>query len=88
MRKNHPQTPLLELLRQLENDAKRDEFATLCGTSRGYLYQLSICGRRSCRVDLAQRIADASVQIAAKYGTPTITVQVLATMCANAKAAG
>lgn len=81
MRKCASKTPLLEILRQLENDAKRDEFAALCGTSKGYLYQLSICGRRGCRVALAQRIAEASEKMAAKYGTPAITVQTLATMC-------
>lgn len=67
----------------MENDETRNLFAKLCGTSRGYLYQLSICGRRSCRVDLAQRIADASVKMNATHGTPIITVQALATMCAN-----
>ena len=81
-RKNLPRTPLLAVLRQLETDDKRDEFAGLAGTSRLYLYQLSICSRRSCRADLAKRIADASVVMNSKYGTQVLTLEVISTMCA------
>ena len=74
-------TPLLTILRQLEDDERRDEFAHLAGTSRGYLYQLS--GRhRSCNVVLARRIADASVQMNAKYGSDIVTMEQLADMLA------
>lgn len=82
-RKNTPRTPLLHVLRQLGTDDKRNEFAALAGTSRLYLYQLSICSRRSCRADLAKRIADASVVMAEKYGTQVLTLEVLSTMCAD-----
>jgi hypothetical protein len=82
-RKNQAKTPLLAVLRQLETDDKRDEFAALAGTSRLYLYQLSICSRRSCRADLAKRIADASVVMAEKYGTQVLTLEVISTMCAD-----
>ena len=82
-RKNQPKTPLLAVLRQLETDDKRDEFATLAGTSRLYLYQLSICSRRSCRADLAKRIADASVVMHEKYGTQVLTLEGISTMCAE-----
>lgn len=86
MRKNEAKTPLLAVLRALESDAKRDEFAGLAGTSRLYLYQLSICNRRSCRADLAKRIADASVQMNMLYGTPVLTIEVISTMCADSGA--
>jgi len=82
-RKNHPKTPLLHVLRQLATDDKRNEFAALAGTSRLYLYQLSICSRRSCRADLAKRIADASVVMNLKYGTQVLTLEGLSTMCAD-----
>ena len=85
-RKNQPKTPLLAVLRQLETDDKRDEFAALAGTSRLYLYQLSICSRRSCRADLAKRIADASVVMNSKYGTQVLTLEGLSTMCADSGA--
>lgn len=87
-RKNSPKTPLLAVLRQLETDDKRDEFATLAGTSRLYLYQLSICSRRSCRADLAKRIADASVVMAKKYGTQVLTLEVICSMCAECSTEG
>ena len=80
-RKNQPKTPLLAVLRQLETDDKRDEFAALAGTSRLYLYQLSICSRRSCRADLAKRIADASEVMHERYGTQVLTLEGLSTMC-------
>ncbi len=82
MRNNEPKTPLLALLRALENDERRDEFAQLAGTSRLYLYQLASCKRKSCRTDLAMRIAAASETVAKKYGTPAIDVATLGTMCA------
>lgn len=82
MRNTPPTTPLLALLRDLGTDAKRQEFATEAGTTVAYLYQLAGCNRRSCRADLAAKIAAASVTISKKYGTPAITVEVLATMCA------
>ena len=87
-RKNQPRTPLLAVLRQLETDDKRDEFAALAGTSRLYLYQLSICSRRSCRADLAKRIADASVVMGAKYGTQVLTLEVICSMCAECSTEG
>lgn len=82
-RRNTPKTPLLHVLRQLGTDDKRNEFAALAGTSRLYLYQLSICSRRSCRADLAKRIADASVVMNSKYGTQVLTLEALSTMCAD-----
>lgn len=87
-RKNTPRTPLLHVLRQLGTDDKRNEFATLAGTSRLYLYQLSICSRKSCRADLAKRIADASVVMAQKYGTQVLTLEGLSTMCAECSTEG
>ena len=86
--KNQPKTPLLAVLRQLGTDDKRDEFAGLAGTSRLYLYQLSICSRKSCRADLAKRIADASVVMAEKYGTQVLTLDGLSTMCASCAVEG
>ena len=82
-RKNQPRTPLLAVLRQLATDDKRDEFAALADTSRLYLYQLSICSRRSCRADLAKRIADASVVMHEKYGTQVLSPEVICSMCAE-----
>jgi hypothetical protein len=87
-RKNTPRTPLLHVLRQLGTDDKRNEFAALAGTSRLYLYQLSICSRRSCRADLAKRIADASVVMAEKYGTQVLTLDVICSMCAECSTEG
>ena len=87
-RRNHPKTPLLAVLRQLATDDKRDEFATRAGTSRLYLYQLSICSRRSCRTDLAKRIADASVVMHEKYGTQVLTLEVICSMCAECSTEG
>lgn len=81
MRKNTPATPLLALLRALENDERRDEFARLAGTSRLYLYQLATCKRQSCRTPLAIAIAKASDAMAKRYGTPKIDVATLGTMC-------
>jgi hypothetical protein len=80
-RKNSPQTPLLAILRALESDERRDEFAKLAGTSTSYLYQLGTCNRDACRSRLAMGIADASVKMHKKYGTPMVTMLQLATMC-------
>ena len=80
-RRNQPKTPLLALLRELANDERRAEFAALCGTTHIYLYQLAICSRKSCRADLAKRIADASEAMGKKYGTRVLTQDILATMC-------
>ena len=87
-RRNTPKTPLLHVLRQLGTDDKRDEFAGLAGTSRLYLYQLSICSRRSCRADLAKRIADASAVMAEKYGTQVLTLETICSMCAECSTEG
>lgn len=81
MRKNPPQTPLLATLRALEPQQRR-EFATLAGTSVSYLYALGTCDRKGCRSPLAKGIADASCAMAAKYGSPVVTQDELATMCA------
>ena len=52
MRKNEPQTPLLALLRALD-DAQRNQLATDAGTTVGYLYSLASCQRSTCRAKLA-----------------------------------
>lgn len=80
-RTSPPTTPLLAILRALENDERRDEFAQLAGTSTAYLYQLATCRTQACRSPLAKGIADASVLMAKKYKTPRITMDVIATMC-------
>lgn len=87
-RRNQPKTPLLALLRELANDERRAEFAALCGTTHIYLYQLAICSRKSCRADLAKRIADATVVMCEKYGTQVLTLETLATMCAACSTEG
>lgn len=74
-------TPLLAVLRQLGNDARRQEFAEQAGTTTNYLYQLGSCQRGSCRANLAKAIADASVHMAKKYGTEALTIDTIATMC-------
>ncbi len=83
MRKNTPKTPLLALLRELRTDDKRDELATLAGTSRNYLYQLAGCyrGEAGCCPELAKRLAAATVTLRKKYRTPALTVQQLTGMC-------
>ncbi len=73
-------TPLLALLRALTPD-QREEFVALTSTSVNYLYGLAGCARRSCRTTLAKEIADASVAMHKKYGTPVVTFDQLATMC-------
>lgn len=82
MRKNDPQTPLLAVLRALDDD-QRKAFAKKAGTSVSYLYALATCARASCRVRLATRIANASVEMQKKVPLcPVITVNEIATMCA------
>lgn len=83
MRKNlrPPTTPLLALLRDLETDDKRNEFAQLAGTTRVYLYQLAGCNTQACRSRLAKSIADAAMAMHLKYGTDPISMETLATMC-------
>lgn len=81
MLKTAPKTPLLAILRALATDERRDEFATLAGTSRLYLYQLAGCHNRSCRSSLAKSIADASVVMHKQYGSEPITMEQLACMC-------
>lgn len=80
-RRSDPKTPLLELLRLLETDKKREELAKLAGTTTAYLYQLASCNRGACRSRLAKGIADASVRMHKKYGTPIVTMEILACMC-------
>ena len=80
MRKTSPKTPLLALLRA-PTPERRAEFAMLAGTTVEYLYQLAGCNRGACRSLLAKRIADASEVWAKCYGTPSVGVEVLATMC-------
>lgn len=80
-RKAPPRTPLLNILRLLANPKRRDEFARLAGTSQNYLYQLGTCARTSCRIGLAKSIADASLVMARKYGTPVLTLEEVASMC-------
>lgn len=87
MRTDTPTTPLLALLRELRKPDRREEFAALTGTSIGYLYQLAGCypNRKACRSDLALRIEQASRALNRKYRTPVVTMQQLATMCADGK---
>jgi hypothetical protein len=81
MLKTAPKTPLLAILRALETDERRNEFADLAGTSRLYLYQLAGCHNRSCRSHLAMSIASASLEMARRYGSDPITMEQLAVMC-------
>lgn len=80
-RSTPPTTPLLAILRELDTDERRNEFARLAGTSVAYLYQLAGCNRTACRARLAKSIADASVQMDAKYNCGAVTMDTLATMC-------
>lgn len=82
MKTSDCRTPLLAVLRQLENDERRQEFAALAGTTSNYLYQLGSCQRTSCRASKAKAIADASVQMSVMYGSDVLTVDTIATMCA------
>lgn len=76
------QTPLLLVLRQLENRDRRQEFADAAKTTVNYLYQLGSCQRTSCRANKAKTIADASVTMNLLYGSDILTVDTIATMCA------
>lgn len=79
---NRPHTtPLLEILRNLGVDERRDEFALLAGTSRLYLYQLACCYTKACRTDLALAITKASLVMHDKYQCGYIDMHTLATMC-------
>lgn len=82
MRKNTAQTPLLALLRSL-NDAQRNQLATTAGTTVSYLYALATCQRGACRSDLAMQIEKASRQMSDETAgvSPVVTMQELATMC-------
>ena len=82
MRRNDPRTPLLAVLRALTPE-QRAEFAAEADTQVSYLYALSICARRSPRALLAKSIADASVVMCRRYGSPVVTLDDLATMCAT-----
>jgi len=77
----HHTTPLLELLRNLGTNERREEFAMLAGTSRMYLYQLAGCYTRACRTDLALPITKASIVLNEKYQCGYIDMNTLATMC-------
>lgn len=83
MRKNPAQTPLLALLRSL-NDEQRAALAEDAGTSVSYLYSLASCQREACRTALALRIQQASERMHEHTGglTPIVTMAELATMCA------
>lgn len=83
MRKNSPQTPLLALLRSL-NDEQRVALAADAGTTVSYLYSLASCQRAACRSGLALRIQQASERMheATAGVAPIVTMQDLATMCA------
>lgn len=76
------QTPLLHVLRQLENSGQRQDFADAAGTTVNYLYQLGSCKRTSCSARKAKAIADASVHMHLMYGSDVLTVDTIATMCA------
>lgn len=79
---NRPHTtPLLEILRNLGVDERRDEFALLAGTSRLYLYQLACCYTKACRTDLALAITKASLVMHDEYQCGYIDMHTLATMC-------
>ena len=76
-------TPLLTALRACTVE-EQHEWAGLAGTKRNYLYQLATCSRRSPGVDLAKRIADASVKmhVSTLGRVPKVTMDQIATMCA------
>lgn len=76
-----PKTPLLTILRNLDTDARRDEFSMLAGTTTSYLYQLAGCHNRACRSSLALAISKASEVMNDRYGCGSIDVTTLATMC-------
>ena len=77
-----PTTPLLAALRKMTRE-EQDQFGTLAGTTRNYLYQLAICTRSSPKAALAKGIAEASVHMHVQTlgRTPKLTMEQLATMC-------
>lgn len=75
-------TPLLCVLRELGTARRRRQFAALAGTSVGYLYQLAGCHRCRPRLDLGLQICEATKVLHKKYGTPVVSLETLATMCA------
>lgn len=82
MRHNDPKTPLLAVLRALSPE-QRAEFASEARTEVSYLYALGTCARRSPRATLAKSIADASVTMSRRHGTPVVTMDQLAVMCSS-----
>lgn len=82
MRKSDPKTPLLALLRLL-NDEQRVAFAADAGTTVSYLYSLAGCQRQSAGSTLALAIESASRRLSEqnKGATPVVCMQTLATMC-------
>jgi hypothetical protein len=76
-------TPLLTALRAC-TVGEQHEWAALADTTRNYLYQLATCSRKAPGVNLAKRIADASVQMHVKTlgRVPKVTLEQIATMCA------
>lgn len=82
MRRNDPKTPLLAVLRVLTPE-QREEFASEAKTEVSYLYALGTCARRSPRASLAKSIADASVVLNRRHGTPVVTIDQLAVMCSR-----
>ena len=82
MRKSPPKTPLLALLRMLD-DAERAAFAADAGTTVSYLYALASCQRKSAGSTLALAIERASQRLnkKTKGSTPVVCMQQLATMC-------
>lgn len=76
-----PKTPLIALLRALDDD-QRDLLAEWSDTSLSYLYALGSCSRKQCRVNKALQIQEATKRLNELYGTPVVTIEELATMCA------
>lgn len=83
MKQEPRSTPLLALLRELETDDKRQEFAMYAGISVLYLYQLAGCHRKSCSAFKALEIENASINMNMMYGTRIVTMAELATMCST-----
>ncbi len=84
MRKEAPRaTPLLSLLRQCTVE-EQCELAALAKTTRNYLYQLATL-RRTPKVGLAKRLADASIGLHIKtFGRiPKLTIEQIASMDAS-----
>ena len=79
MRQAEPKTPLMALLRQLD-DVQRAALADKARTTVSYLHHIAGCAREP-RVRLAHRIAQASEWVNKRWGTAVITLEQLATMC-------